>query len=264
MGSISNKHALSGLLVLVFVTMAAQAAPFEMIYTGVFSTQNALNPAGDIDPTYFAEPTPFTITAWFDTSSANLAPTFPPAPPPFGGFRAYAPSKIMINIGGTDYEMESISTNPTAGAAVAIFDRNSFEAPHYGVGILQQPPLDGGGIIGDFVGASPDYTAASIVPTVFTGYYGVGYGSGVCEVGSKPDACTKYAVTPFVLHDSLDNIYALTLGNFDEDYPVAHHDGVPVGPLNTAELIATPEPGTFGLAGVALAMLLGAARRRRG
>jgi hypothetical protein len=159
--------------------------------------------------------------------------------------------------------MDTITTNPTAGVTVAIFDRNSFTPGRYGIGILQQPPQDGGGIVGDFGGASPDYTVDALTSTMFTGYSGVGYGSGVCLQGTGGD-CQLNAVTPFVLHDSANQTWALTLGNYDEVYPAgpdAGLEGIP-GPLNQAQLVATPEPGTLGVVGVALAAVLGFARRR--
>lgn len=70
---------------------------------------------------------------------------------------------------------------------------------------------------------------------------------------------------PLVLHDKSNVVFDLTLGNYDEDYPVVHDPTVPnmVGPLNSAELVAVPEPGTWALAGVSLAALLGFLRRRR-
>lgn len=246
------------LILFLAFAIAVPAAPLQLIYNGVFNTQNALNLASDSTPTFFAEPTPFTINAWFDTSTTNLAPSFGG---PFDGFRAFAPSKVTITIGGKAYDVETIDTNPAAGATVAVFDTNSFTPGHYGVGILQDPPADGAGIIGDFEGASPDFTASAITPTVFTKYFGVGYGSGVCLVG-PPDACLKNAVTPFVLHDGLA-VYSLTLGNYDEDYPDIHIEGNIPGPLNEAMLVEAPEPGTFGLTLTALAFALGALKRRR-
>ena len=243
----------------------AKAAQLELIYNGVFNTQDALNPASQSSPTHFLTATPFTINAWFDTGSPNLAPPSPPAPPPFAGFRAYAPSLATIAVGGTTYNIDTITTNPTAGITVAIFDQSSFTPGHYGVGILQEPPLDGAGIIGDFVGASPNFSAATITPTVFTNYFGVGYGSGVCLNGTGGN-CMLNAITPLVLHDAANDAFDLTLGNYEEDYPTVHDPTSPniPGPLNSAELVATPEPGTCALAGLSLAALVGFVRRRRG
>jgi hypothetical protein len=160
--------------------------------------------------------------------------------------------------------MENFDTNPTAGVTVAIFDQNSFTPGRYAIGILQQPPQDGAGIIGDFTGASSGFTASALTSTVFTGYAGVGYGSGVCLQGTGGN-CQVNAVTPFVLHNSANQIFALTLGNYDEAYPEGPDAGsgsIP-GPLNQAQLIATPEPGTLGAVGITLATVFGFARRRR-
>jgi hypothetical protein len=241
--------------------VATNAAPLQLIYTGVFNSQNSLAPVGGSGGA-FTTPTPFTVNAWFDTSSPNLAPPSPPAPPPFAGFRAFNPSQATITIGGTTYTMETISQNPTAGITVAIFDQNSFSPGRYGVGILQDPPADGAGIIGDFTGASPDFTASNIVPTTYTGYQGVGYGSGVCLQGTGGN-CQLNAVTPLVLHNG-GQAFNLTLGNFEEDYPVVHdpNSGNILGPLNTAQLVAVPEPATCGLALLALAAC-GLIRRKR-
>jgi hypothetical protein len=232
---------------------ATNAAQLELVYTGTFNSLDSLAPASGGGGA-FTTPTPFTINAWFDTSSPNLGPPSPPLPPPFAGFRAYNPSLATITIGGTMYSIESIGQNPTAGVTVAIFDQNSFSPGRYGIGILQDPPADGAGIIADFTGASPGFTAANIVPTVFTGYQGVGYGSGVCLQGTGGN-CQLNAVTPFVLHDGMGGNFNLTLGNYEEDYPILHDPTIPrlIGPLNTAQLIATPEPATFGLAALALA-----------
>ncbi len=257
---------LTAVLAFIAVSTNAQAAPFELIYSGSFNTQNALNLASQSNPTYFTDMTPFTIHAWFDTSSPNLAPSSPPAPPPFAGFLAYAPSLVTINIGSQTYTMDTFTTNPTAGVTVAIFDQSTFTPGHYGIGILQQPPQDGAGIIGDWLSASPDFTANALTPTTFTGYVGVGYGSGICLQGSGED-CQSYAVTPLVLHDSANQTWALTLGNYNEAYPEGPDAGVAgniPGPLNQAQLVATPEPGTLGVVGIALAAAaFGFARRKR-
>src|ERR1700745_3259554 len=110
----------AGVLALIVVPGQPQAATFELIYNGVFNTKDALNPASQSTPTFFTGATPFTIHAWFDTSSPNLAPPSPPAPPPFAGFRAYSPSVATINVGNQTYSIENFNTNPTAGLTVAI------------------------------------------------------------------------------------------------------------------------------------------------
>ncbi len=254
----------AGVLGAVCVAGHVQAASFELIYNGVFNTQDALNLASQTTPTFFTSSTPFTIRAWFDSSSPNLAPPLPP-PTPFAGFRAYSPSLAAIDIAGQTYTFDTFTTNPTAGLTVAIFDQNSFTPGRYAVGILQQPPQDGAGIIGDFSGASPNFTVDAQVATTFTGYNGVGYSSGVCLQGTGGN-CQLAAITPFVLHSSTNQTFALTLGNYEEAYTGGSDVGTPgriPGPLNTAQLVAVPEPGTWAGAGAALAFLFGLARRKR-
>ena len=257
-------YTLAGAVAFTLVSHHAQAAPFELIYNGSLNNQDALNLASQANPTYFTGDTPLTIRAWFDTSSPNLAPPLP-APTPFAGFRAYSPSLATITIGNQTYTMDTFATNPTAGVTVAIFDQNSFTSGRYGIGILQQPPQDGAGIIGDFVGASPNFTVGTLTSTtLFTDYAGVGYGSGVCLQGTGAN-CQQHAVTPFLLHDSANQTWALTLGNYDEAYEAGPDAGTGrlSGPLNQAQLVATPEPSTLGVAGMALAVVFGLVRRRR-
>ncbi|HEX4773772.1 MAG TPA: PEP-CTERM sorting domain-containing protein [Bryobacteraceae bacterium] len=251
---------IAGVFAFIAVPSQTQAAPFELIYNGVFNTQDALNPASQSTPTFFKAATPFTIRAWFDTSSPNLAPASPPAPPPFAGFRAYSPSVATIKVGNQTYSIENFNTNPTAGVTVAIFDNHSFTPGRYAVGILQEPPQDGAGIIGDFSSASPAFTADTLThTTIYSGYNGVGYGSGVCTGGPGVDC----AITPFVLHNG-NQTWDLTLGNYEEVYPGGSDPVVgPPGPLNRAELLATPEPGTLAVAFGGLAFLFGLARRRK-
>jgi len=252
---------LAGAIALTLGSSGAQAAPFELIYNGAFNNQDALNLASQSAPTFFSGETAFTIRAFFDSSSPNLAPAVPNSP--FVGFRAYAATVATIEIGGVTYTMDTFSQNPTAGVTVAIFDQNSFTPGRYAVGILQQPPQDGAGIIGDFSGASPSFTVNTLTAsTTFTGYNGVGYGSGVCSEGAPPNC--PHVVTPFVLH-SANQTFALTLGNYEEAYPGGADAGLrPLsGPLNSAQLVATPEPGTLGAVGLALAAAFGFARRRR-
>lgn len=238
----------------VAAAIGAQAAPLELIYTGAFRTDEALNLATDSSPTFFKDWTVFTIRAWFDDSTPNLAPPFGG---PFNGFRAYAPSALTINIAGTLFSMSDVD-NP--GLSVSIFDQKSFDPGHYAVGIIVDAPADGAGIVGDFVSASPNFTAAALTPTVFGDFFGVGHGSGVCLSGSPP-AC-PHAVTPLVLHDAGNVAWNLTLGNFELDYPDAHTPGADVGPLNSAQIISVPEPSTYGLMLAGLSVLAWVARRQ--
>ncbi len=265
LGSVRRSAAcvLAGALALMLVPDVAHAASFELIYNGVFNSQDALNLASQSTPTNFTANTAFTIRAFFDTSSPNLAPPVPNSP--FVGFRAYSPSLATIDIGGITYSMDTFTTNPTAGVTVAVFDQNSFTPGRYAVGILQQPPQDGAGIIADFSGASPDFTVNTLTQTTaFTGYNGVGYSSGVCLQGTGGN-CQLAAITPFILHNNANQTFALTLGNYEEAYAGgsdAGEAGRIAGPLNQAQLVATPEPGTLGFVGVALAAAFGFARRR--
>lgn len=233
----------------------AQAAPYELIYSGTFTTDEALNLATANNPSHFSKVTPFTFYALFDDSTPNLAPPSPPAPPPFAGFRAYAPSSLKVTIGGTNY-----SVDPSSAVTVAIFDRHSFDPDHYAVGLLVDPVHDGAGIVGDFLSASPDFTAGTLTPTVFGDFFGVGHASGLCVTGAPP-AC-PHAVTPWLLHDANNVAWNLTLGSFELDYPVAHTPGAGVTTLNTAEILAVPEPATAGLMMAGL-VALGIALRRR-
>jgi hypothetical protein len=219
----------------------------------VFNNLDALNLSTATTPTYFGSPTPFTINAFFDTSSPDLAPA-PPGQNPFNGFRAYAPSTISITIAGQTFTMQSISTNPTAGASIAIFDQNSFTPGRYAVGILQQPPQDGAGIIGDFSDASPNVTVNTLTrTTVFSDFTGVGYSSGVCLQGPS-NKCMLNAITPFTLTDSSHQTWLLTLGHYEQHYVNGPDAGAPglTGPANSAELVAIPEPAAVGLVGAAI------------
>lgn len=247
-------------------TAGAQAAPFELVYSGTFNSQEALTPASQPTPAFFAGTTPFTIRAVFDDSSPNLAPSLGG---PFNGFRAYAPSSATINVSGMQFTIASILDNASAGVTVAVFDQNSFTPGRYGIGLIANPVNDGAGIVGDFASASPDFTVSALTPTVFTDYFGVGHGSGPCISGAPP-AC-PHLDTPWELRDSSNAAWNLLLGNFEEDYPVAHSPGATTGPLNAARLSAVvapptqvPEPPTLALVLLALAGLVGAGCRRLG
>jgi hypothetical protein len=254
----SQSLALSIAGALLVAAIRVQATPLQLTYTGTFNTDEALNLASASSPTNFTTTTPFTLISLFDDSSPNLAPTFGG---PFDGFRAYAPSSTTIEIGGTVYSVTSILDNPTAGVSVAIFDQNSFFPGRYGIGMIADPFGDGAGFVGDFTSASPNFVVSALTPTVFTDYYGVGHGSGVCQSGFPP-AC-PHVVTPWVLRDSSNVEWNLTWGNYEEDYPVAHTAGASVGQLNTARITAVPEPASVSMIVAGLLALSATAGRRR-
>ncbi|WP_169742893.1 PEP-CTERM sorting domain-containing protein [Muricoccus aerilatus] len=157
---------------------------------------------------------------------------------PFNGFRAYAPLSATITIGGTSYSIETALQDPLRGVTVAIFDQNSFTPGRYGIGMFVDPVGDGAGFVGDFGGASPAFTASSLVPTVFEQFFGVGHSPGPCASGMPP-ACPKVA-TPWILRDVSNLAYDLTFADYLADYQTVTAAGARLGPLNTAQLVAAP------------------------
>ena len=231
----------------------ANAVPYELIYTGTFNTTESLGLAGS-PLTPFTATTPFTIRAFFDDSTPNL---LPPAPI-FSGFHAYAPSLATVDIGGVRYTIDA-ATN----VAVSIFDGTQvFNSPRVGVGLIANVVADGAGIVGDFLSASPLFSVNALTPTTFTSYYGVGHSSGVCASGSPPSC--PHVNTPWLLHDPSNASWNLLLGNYEEDYPALHEGSRSefVGALNTAVIVAVPEPETVALMLAGLAVV-GARLRRR-
>jgi hypothetical protein len=229
--------AMAILLVMGMTSMNSQAGEFQLTYTGTFNSSDSFN------GTAFANGAPFTEVAVFTDTGTNYA-----APVGVPGFVAYSPLWATISFGGNTYTMDTASQNAIAGVTVAVFDRTTPFGPpnHYAVGLLSDVLSDGTGIIGDFVSASPNYLATSLVPTVYGGYFGVGYGSGPPHGGT---------IVPWVLHNG-GLTSELTLGNYDETYS----NGTP---LNTAQLQAVPEPGTLALASAGLLALQGFIRQRR-
>ena len=207
----------------------ASADLFDLVYTGNFSVANALNLQGA--PTQnFAAPTPFTITALFDTASPNIV-----APVGVPGFVAYSPLSAVLSVGGLDYNLITYNQNPVSGITAAVFDDTTpFGPGHYAVGIIANPLMDGAGIVGDWVSASPTFSAANLVSTEFTNYVGVGYGSGPLDPSMNP------TIVPIPLTNALGQTWLLTLGNYDEEFAQG-------APLNTARITAVPEPGSLAL-----------------
>ena len=235
---------LLGLGALIATNTPTFANTFKFTYTGSFSSANALNPAGD-PTTFLSGPTPFTAEALFDDTSPNLA-----APIGVSGFVAYSPLWATLTLGGHTYDVTTYDQNPVEGVTVAIFDNTTpFGPTHFATGFLQNPLADGAGFIGDWVSATPAFSAAHLTSTVFTDYEGTGYGAGP-NFGS--------IVVPIPLSDSKGNPYLLTIGNYEERLANG-------APLNTAELQAVPEPSSamWLLTGGVMTSLLALCRRRK-
>ncbi len=228
----------------------AKAAVFDLHYTGWLSTDEALNLKSDSDPTYFTEATSFSLWARFDDASPNMAPPSPPFPPPFAGFRAYAPISMSIDVAGMHFSV-SDADNPLL--SVSIFDQNSFIPGRYAIGFIVDPATDGAGIVGDFKSASPDFVVSDLKPTTFGDFAGSGHSSGTCISGMPPNC--PHNVTPLVLRDAGNAAWNLTLASYEQDYP---DQG-----LNTAVLSAVPEPSTTALMLGGLLALGGLARRQQ-
>lgn len=206
----ANKfHALlrvSAYAVAIIAAMApsVSAKTFKLVYTGTFNSSDSIAPKGGT-PFKFTSPTPFIVSAVFDDSSPNIA-----APVGVPGFVAYSPISASLIVNGMTFKIATYNDLPIHGITVAIFDNTTpFMPEHFAIGLLQNPLADGAGFIGDWSSASPTFSAAHIVPTVFTGYNGVGFGSGPGQVPT---------VVPIHLKDSRGNIDLLTLGNYDEQF----------------------------------------------
>ena len=228
----------------VLTASVASATTFQFIYTGAFSSADALSPVGG-STSYFADGTPFTFDAIFDDTTPNIA-----APIGIPGFVSYSPSSAVLTVNGTKYNVATYDQDPVSGVTVTIFDQNTpFGPGHYAAGFLQSPLEDGSGVIGDWANASPNFLATNLVPTVFSDYFGAGFSPGP-EDGVE--------IRPIPVTDFNGNAYLLGLGFRDEEYV----DGAP---LNTAQLIAVPEPGAvaFALTTVVMTGALVVRRRRK-
>lgn len=240
-------------LVLAGAATPASAQRFKLVMGGALDARSSLIAGGTT--TALAGPSPFTLTAFFDTRSPNLA-----APVHVPGFVAYTPTSLWLTLAGRTYAIQGFDAMHPAGVSVAIFDATTPFGPpgRYGVGLISDPLADGAGFVADYAGATPPFTVASggVVPTTFTGYSGVGVSGGVCIVGSGGE-CQEHAVSPIPLTWS-GQAFALVLGNYSED-------AGPDAPTYTARISAVPEPSTLALlAAPALAGVALVRRKRQG
>jgi hypothetical protein len=264
---------------LAIALSAASAAPalatkFELTLSGVFNgtgagTTEMLN-AGPGGANILTTPNePFTLTGIFDSSGPNLIASLPPFVST--GWVDYAPLSVTLTVGGTTYSVATYDgsmPNGGPGFSVAIFDTTQiFGTGHYGAGFIQTPVPDGAGIVGDWLTATPTYTATSLAPTTYSDYFGVGFGSGIC---SSPGSGVDCATTPIPLDGGL---YELTLGTYDLNNPA---NGIPTDPtihppafqndhVFSGTLTAVPEPSTWALllAGFAGLACIGFYSRRK-
>lgn len=240
------RHA-NAVLVLMGVVLltgnVALAAPFQLTYNGVFGTTDSISPdSGPI--TNFDSPTPFTLTATFDTTSTNYVSFLPPFLQP--GWVSYSPISATLSAGGQVYSVDNFASNPASGIAVAIFDQNTiFEPGFYGIGFIQDPVADGSGIVGDFANANPNFTASNLVSTTFTAYRGAGFSAGT---HNPPGSGPLVEARPITLRQG-GNVFLLRLSDRTEEFS----DGAP---LHSVSLTAIPEPGTLALVSIAFAGLL--------
>lgn len=229
-------------LAAVSVALPVSARPFELIYTGQLNSADQLYLTGQT-ASNLSGPTPYTLRIRFDDGSPNLVGALP-----FPGFVAYTPIFARMRIGGQNFDVAGFPDDTAGGITVAIFDKSNIFTPgKYGVGFIVDPVADGAGIVGDFDGATPEFSVGNIVPTVFTGYNGAGVSAGIgCGIGP---VCTP---APISLTSSGGQAWSLQLGNRIEFTAAG-------APLNTASIAAVPEPATwslmiagFGLVGIGL------------
>lgn len=245
-------------LLLAASATAAAAQSYRLLLQGTLDARSGIEGAGGAR-TPFGAATPFTFEAYFDTRTPNLVATLPFPPFVVPGFVAYAPSVARFTVDGRTYLMESFdATLRPLGIGVSIFDATTpFGPPNrYGVGFIQNPLLDGAGMIADYLGASPPFVIGTggLTTTTFTGYQGVGVTSGVCVAG-VPGNCQQYADTPIPLTWNGQG-YALYLGSYEQ-----HAAGG--GPTFSASLQVVPEPGSLALLATGALGMAGVTWRRR-
>ena len=243
----------------------AQAAEFKLTLSGVFNGTGAdptTNPTETLTPTggganlLTTANEAFTLTGIFDSSSPNLIAGLPP--PVNGGWVDFAPLSVTLTVGGTTYSVatydSSMGPSGGPGLTVAIFDTTTIFGPgHYAAGFIQNPLADGAGIVGDFQSATPAYTAPNAVPTIYTNYFGVGFGPGVCTGG--PGSGIGCTTTPIPLDGTA---FELALGGTN-GYDLENlSNGVPTFPVPTppnfqndnffsASITQVPESSTWAL-----------------
>lgn len=232
------------MVVVVGVTMAAavHAAPLQLVYDGYLSASDSLGGVA------LGAVTPFEVRAVFDGS----APMMMLEP----GAAVYAPSTFTLALEGVTYDVTRVQQDPVYGQAVVVFDKTGPDAnspdyqgvPHYGIGFFS---LGGGnvGVIGDWLGAAPDVTVGGLTPTVFNGFYGVGYNDGPITL-TTGGVVTTLQVTDLPDYNSGDAGLTFSGGNV----------GAPTIADNSVALLAVPEPASIVLLG-GLVGSFGLARR---
>lgn len=248
----------AGLTGLLLCGTAVQATPYKFTLTGWFTPGTTIGSGAA-----FAVDTPFTITALFDDTTANLVGSkFPPF-----GFVAYIPSMMTLQTGGNSYIVQPYNVVTKLGATVALFDTHQpFTSGHIAAGILQDPVADGTGIIADFLPNGP-FNAKALTPTTFgtADYFGTGFGSGVClsacRTANEVDAVTPL---PMTFGGQAANLTLLSLSETYIKYagdPAAEPGPTTANPWS-ATLAEVPEPATWAMMMVGFGAVGIASRRR--